>query len=133
MKTSTLELRLDWSEMDLFGHINNVSYFKYLQASRVNFWEQVGLNKLHEEQGIGPALAQTTCRFKRPLHYPGNIRVELKVDWVKNSSFQLSHIIYDAKGSACAEGEDVVVVFDYRKNEKYLLTPEQIDLLQQYT
>ena len=133
MKLNTLELRLDWSEMDLFGHINNVSYFKYLQASRVNFWENVGLSQLYEEQGIGPTLAQTICRFKHPLHYPGTIRIVLKVDWVKNSSFQLSHTIYDAQGNACAEGEDVVVLFDYNKNEKYLLTAEQIKTLKQFT
>ena len=46
----TLQLRLDWSEMDLFGHINNVSYFKYIQASRVHYWEQSGISKLFEEK-----------------------------------------------------------------------------------
>jgi len=35
---SKLPIRIDWSEMDLFGHVNNVMYFKYIQASRVNYW-----------------------------------------------------------------------------------------------
>lgn len=34
---TSLELRIDWSEMDLFGHVNNVAFFKYVQASRVNY------------------------------------------------------------------------------------------------
>jgi acyl-CoA thioester hydrolase len=132
MKTSRLTLRLDWSEMDLFGHINNVSYFKYLQASRVNFWEALGMNKLHETEGIGPSLAKTSCSFLKPLHYPGTIRIEVRVDWTKNSSFQLHHRIYDANENLCAEGEDVVVMFNYRENRKHLLTKEQVELLEGY-
>lgn len=34
-----LNLRIDWSELDLFGHVNNVMYAKYMQASRVHFME----------------------------------------------------------------------------------------------
>lgn len=132
MKAHELTLRLDWSEMDLFGHINNVSYFKYLQASRVDFWESLGIHQLHKEQNIGPALAKTSCSFLRPIHYPGNIRIELHVGWIKNSSFQLHHTIYDAKGNRCAEGEDVIVLFDYGKGEKYLLTEEMTGQLTEY-
>jgi acyl-CoA thioester hydrolase len=132
MKANQLTLRLDWSEMDLFGHINNVSYFKYLQASRVNFWEALGMNKLYESEGIGPSLAKTSCAFLKPLHYPGTIRIEITVDWIKNSSFQLHHRLYDASENLCAEGEDVVVLFDYRKNQKFLLTEEQVTQLREY-
>lgn len=132
MKANELHLRLDWSEMDLFGHINNVSYFKYLQASRVHFWESLGIDRLFKEQKIGPALAKTSCSFLRPVHYPGNIRVELKVDWIKNSSFQLHHFIYDANENLCAEGEDVVVLFDYTDGKKHPLTEEYIAQLSDY-
>lgn len=132
MKTHELTLRLDWSEMDLFGHINNVSYFKYLQASRVDFWESLGIHRLHKEHNIGPALAKTSCSFLRPLHYPGTVRIELHVEWIKNSSFQLHHSIYDVNNTLCAEGEDVIVLFDYNKQEKYLLTPEMVAQLEEY-
>ena len=132
MNPITLELRLDWSEMDLFGHINNVSYFKYLQASRVNFWELMGLDSLHETETVGPTLAKTSCQFKRPLHYPGKIKIEVSVDWVKNSSFQLHHDIFDEEGNLCAQGEDVVVMFDYTHNQKYLLEEQQVSALMTY-
>lgn len=132
MKNNELNLRLDWSEMDLFGHINNVSYFKYLQASRVHFWESLGIDRLYKEQNIGPSLAKTSCSFRKPVHYPGNIRIEVWVDWVKNSSFQLHHYLYDADGTLCAEGEDVVVLFDYTNNVKYPLPEDHVALLNRY-
>lgn len=37
-----INLRIDWSDIDLLGHVNNVSYFRYIQASRVNYLELTG-------------------------------------------------------------------------------------------
>ena len=113
-----LPLRIDWSEMDLFGHVNNVSFFKYIQASRVNYWEKIGLTKMHSETNIGPMLASTSCRFKKPLFYPGNIVIQARVDYIRNSSFCIQHRILDEKGEVAAEAEDIVVMFDFNKNEK---------------
>lgn len=118
---SQLQLRLDWSELDLFGHINNVSYFKYLQASRLTYWEQLGLTNWYQEKGIGPLLASTRCEFRRPLHYPGHITVRVWVMEMRNTSFSLYHQILNGGGELAAEGFDVVVLFDYRRNEKFLL------------
>ena len=120
-----LNLRLDWSEMDLFGHINNVSYFKYVQASRVNYWETSGINVYFEKQKIGPILASTSCQFKKPLHYPGNIVVQARIDFIKNSSFGIHHQILNEKGELCAEAQDVIVFFDFNKHEKVTF-PEEL-------
>jgi acyl-CoA thioester hydrolase len=120
----SLQLRLDWSELDLFGHINNVSYFKYLQASRLNYWEQMGLSNWYKDKGIGPMLASTRCEFRKPLHYPGNISIRVSVAEMRNTSFALYHQILDEKEELAAEGHDIVVLFDYRKGAKYPLPAE---------
>ncbi|GIV28450.1 MAG: hypothetical protein KatS3mg027_2264 [Bacteroidia bacterium] len=49
-----LKLRIDWSELDYFGHVNNVSFFKYIQAGRVNYWEKIGLIEYYKQHKIGP-------------------------------------------------------------------------------
>ncbi len=120
-----IQLRLDWSELDLFGHINNVSYFKYLQASRLNYWEQLGLTDWYKEKGIGPLLASTRCEFRKPLHYPGKITVHVSVTEMRNTSFALYHQILNESGELAAEGYDIVVLYDYRKGEKFSL-PEAL-------
>lgn len=113
-----LNLRLDWSEMDMFGHINNVSYFKYVQASRVNYWETIGLTQMHSNMRVGPMLASTSCNFKQPLFYPGNITVLAEISFMKNTSFGIRHRILNDDGGLCAEADDVVVLFDFTKHEK---------------
>jgi acyl-CoA thioester hydrolase len=119
-----LSLRLDWSEMDLFGHINNVSYFKYIQASRVNYWETIGLTNLLEENKTGPILASTSCQFLKPLFYPGNIVVEARIAYIKNSSFGVSHRILNENGEVVATAEDVIVVYDFDTNQKISFPPD---------
>ena len=41
-----LSLRIDWSELDAYGHVNNVMIMKYMQAARVHYWEELGLQAL---------------------------------------------------------------------------------------
>jgi acyl-CoA thioester hydrolase len=113
-----LNLRIDWSDMDYFGHVNNVSYFRYVQAARVNYWEQIGLNQSHKETNIGPMLASCKCDFKRPLFFPGTVTIRSGVDFIKNTSFGISHQLYDQNGDLVAEALDIIVLFDFNLNIK---------------
>ena len=119
-----LPLRIDWSEMDLFGHVNNVSYFKYVQAARVNYWEVSMLTQLFDEKKIGPILLSTSCQFKIPLFYPGNIIVESRIEFIKNTSFGIHHRILNEQGEIAAEAHDVIVTYDFNKNEKVPVSDE---------
>jgi acyl-CoA thioester hydrolase len=120
-----LEIKLDWSEMDLFGHINNVAYFKYVQAARVNYLEEVGINTADPDNKLSFAVANTSCQFKAPLFFPSTIKVITTVDWVKNTSLQLDHKILNGKGELVAEAKDVIVLFDYASQTKREI-PDQV-------
>lgn len=124
-----LKLRIDWSELDLFAHVNNVMYAKYIQAARVNFMEKVGIMKTYREQKIGFMVAATSILFYKPLFYPGNITIKTTVKETKNTSFILEHDIYNEENELCARGEDVIVYFDFNKQEKLLLTSGLLKLL----
>ena len=110
-----LGLRIDWSEMDLFGHVNNVSFMKYIQAARVNYWEKIKLTDHFTKTNCGPMLASTACNFLAPLHYPGNISIQTRLEFIKTTSFGLHHQILNEKKEICAEGHDVVVFYDFTK------------------
>ena len=120
-----ITLRIDWSEIDAFGHVNNVMFMKYVQAARLNFVDSVGLMKMHRTQNIGFMVAETNCQFKKELHFPGYINVNTKIDFVKNTSFALEHTMRNADDEIVAIAKDVLVVFDFMKKEKCLI-PEEI-------
>ncbi len=113
-----LELRIDWSELDYFGHVNNVSFFKYIQSARVNYWENIGLNSFHSNFNIGPMLASCKCDFKQPLYFPGSVKIISQLEFIKHTSFGIHHRLINDKGELSAEANDVMVMFDFNKNEK---------------
>lgn len=113
-----LRLRIDWSEMDVFGHVNNVMFMKYVQASRVNLWQHTGLGDRVGKGGTGPMLASTACHFLKPLFYPGNVVVRARVSFIKTTSFGIEHIILNEQGVPVALASDVVVNYDFGREEK---------------
>lgn len=61
----SMQLRIDWNELDSFGHINNLAILRYAQTARLNYLEALGMMRYHEETGLGPVLASTHCQFRR--------------------------------------------------------------------
>src|SRR5690606_983698 len=88
-----ISLRIDWSDLDLFGHVNNVVFYRFIQTARVEFWKQIELYSMYEEQGIAPLLVSASIDFKRPLHFPGNAHIHFLPAFVKNTSFELQYEI----------------------------------------
>lgn len=120
-----LKIRLDWSEMDMFQHINNVSYFKFAQANRINILEKVGLQKSFADTGVGPTLAHTECDFKKELTYPGNVFVRSSIKEIRNTSFVIQHQFFNDNDVLCATAMDVLVVYDYKNGQKHSI-PQNI-------
>jgi acyl-CoA thioester hydrolase len=118
-----LRLRIDWADLDLFGHVNNVMFFKYIQAARVNYCERIGLTSLNDISKLSFMVASSQCQFKKPLLYPGEIIVYTRVDWIRNSSLQLSYFLIDSNDNLVAEASDVIVVFDHHKKTKVVISP----------
>lgn len=113
-----ITLTIDWAELDLYGHVNNLAYYRYMQAARIAFCDSIGLTAINEPGKLSFILAASECHYKQKLFYPGTISVESKVTEIHNTSFHLEHIIYNHLGELVSKGKDVLVVYDYLKNTK---------------
>ncbi len=121
MRKQLLKLRIDWGDMDLLGHVNNVAIVRYLQAGRVMFMEKVGLPAFAGMK-TGPIEAATEIQFKKQLHFPGHVEVHTGVREVKNTSIILDHQIYDDAGVLAVQAMEVIVHFDFVNQTKIPLT-----------
>lgn len=115
----SVEIRVDWSDLDIYEHVNNVSYMRFLQSGRVNFWEASGVYEYYRKSNQGTMLVSTKCDFKKSLFYPGKAIIKTKLDFIGNTSFGLKHIILNENGELCAEGNDVIVCFDFDKKKTF--------------
>lgn len=113
-----LQVRIDWADLDLFGHVNNVAFFRYVQAARINYCEKIGLNALDANTNLGFMVASSQCQYKKPVVYPGSIFIKTGVEWIKNTSLQLAYRLFNEAGDLVAEATDVIVVFDHQSKTK---------------
>jgi len=127
------EIRIDWSDIDPMGHINNLAILKYIQTARINYIETIGFDYLHADQKIGPILASTHCQFRKSLFYPGQVVVFSKVDYIKTTSFRIQHKIYNDKDELIADALDILVLYDFTNDHKVSISREirkKIELLE---
>jgi acyl-CoA thioester hydrolase len=110
--------------MDLFGHVNNIAFFKYIQAARVNFWENIGLTDLYRTRSFGPILASCKCDFLAELNYPGKVKVVTIVTKVGKTSFELTHKLYNQNEILVSNGFDIVVCYDFGNKSKVNIPDE---------
>lgn len=128
-----IELRIDWSDLDVYEHVNNVNIIKYLQSARVNIWERSGLYKSYKKTNRGPMLVSSKVDFKKSLFYPGTIKIKSRVGSIKNSSFTLEHIILNGQGEICIEAKDVAVCFDFNTEKTYQIPDDLRAIFESYS
>ena len=120
----TVPLAVAWGEMDAFGHVNNTVFFRYFETARIAYFDAIGYDRLMAEQGLGPILAETSCRFRRPLKYPDRLVVGARVPTVGDDRFTMEYRIWSEQwGSAAGKGEGLIVSFDYRAQKRVPLPP----------
>ncbi len=121
-----LEIPVAWGEMDSFQHVNNIVYFRYFESARILYSEKLGLHALRAETGIGPILASTSCKYKLPLTYPDTVSVGTKITAIEEDRFSMKYVVVSHKHQkVAAEGEGVVVMYNYREGKKTAL-PEEV-------
>ena len=114
-----IEVPVVWGEMDSLGHVNNIIYFRYFESVRMAYFERVGFLDEMNKSGVGPILKTTQCRFKLPLTYPDRIHVGASVRDVKEDRFTMRYqIVSEAHARTAADGEGLIVAYDYHEKKK---------------
>ena len=117
------ETPIAWGEMDAFAHLNNVVFFRLFESARMEYL--VRINFTGSNEPVGPILASTSCVFRRPIVWPDRVRVGARVTEVTHDRFTMEYAILRGDGKLAAEGNGVVVSFDYKQQMKTPL-PERV-------
>ena len=122
---AVIEFPVAWGEMDAFQHVNNVAYFRYFESARIAYFTRLDLMAFKNRTGIGPILKSTQCHFKIPLTYPDTVSVGGRVAEIGADRFvMLYRVVSQAHQRVAAEGDGVLVTFDYKQNRKVDMPPE---------
>jgi acyl-CoA thioester hydrolase len=129
-----IDIPVRWGDMDAFQHVNNALYFRYLESSRIAYFDDLGLWQSMEETGVGPILAHTECRFRFPLSYPDSVSVGARVRLgdIGEDRFTMEHLVWSQSHErVVASGTGLVVIYDYHKKHKTALPADILAAIKQ--
>lgn len=130
--TTQITLPVQWGEMDAFGHVNNSQYFKYFESVRLAYFDALALMS---HQHLAPILAETTCKFRRPLFYPDNLVVGTSVSETHEHGFLMQYGIFSEQQQTVASlGSGRIVLLDKQTGAKAAMDQtlrERIETLKQ--
>jgi acyl-CoA thioester hydrolase len=99
-----MRIPIRWGDMDAMSHVNNTTYFRYLETIRIDWMRSIGCQP--DPQGEGPLIVNAFCNFYKQLEYPGDVLVKMYVSDPGRSTFESWGTMERAEvpGVICAAG-----------------------------
>lgn len=106
------ELTTRWMDNDVYGHVNNVTYYSYFDTVANGYLIERGGLDIHTSPVIG-LVVESGCRYHAPVAYPQRLRAGLRVDRLGTSSVTYGIAIFtEDDDRAVADGHFVHVFVD---------------------
>jgi len=114
-----------WGDMDAMGHVNNTTYFRYMEQARIGWFDAL-VPEAGAWKQTGIVIANASCNYKRPLVYPGTVEVGVFVGAPGGSSVATYYELHVAGDRHLyADGAAMVVFIDMARQKPQRI-PEAI-------
>lgn len=114
-----------WSDNDMLGHLNNVIYNRFFEATIIAFYRSMVPYDVHQ-QPIVPFVAEALTRLRRPLSFPDTVESGLVIGHLGRSSLRYDLGLFrNGEDMASAHGH-LVHVFVDRKTQRPAPIPDTL-------
>lgn len=127
---------LRWSDMDAYGHVNNVLFARLMEEARIA-WFTLPDGRSMVENGV--IVAHTEIDYLRPLRYrPAPLAVDVWASATGGSTFDVCYEMLDGDapadgtGQAYARALTTMVAFDLEAGRPRRLLPWERDRLEAF-
>jgi acyl-CoA thioester hydrolase len=110
--TTGIELR--FSDLDVYGHVNNSTYFTFLEIARVSMFKE-----FYEETPqhvIFTLVARVECDYKVQIGLHDHVMVSIWISRLGRTSYELEYRLHDGGETTYATARTVMVCFDSIRN-----------------
>ena len=84
-----------WMDNDVYGHVNNVSYYSYFDTAVNRYLIDAGVLDIHNDPVVG-FVVETGCSYFRPVAFPDALQLGLRVARLGNSSVHYEIALFRA-------------------------------------
>ncbi|MBC7975024.1 MAG: acyl-CoA thioesterase [Myxococcales bacterium] len=118
-----------WSDNDIYGHINNVTYYSYFDSAANRYLIEVGGLDISRGGVIG-LVVESGCTYHAPLSYPTPLVAGMRVDRLGNRAVTYGMAIFaEGETLAAAHGHFVHVFVDRVTRKPVAIPPLLRDAL----
>ncbi len=106
-----------WMDNDIYGHVNNVTYYSYFDSVINRYLIDEGGLDIHTAPVVG-FMVSSACQFKKPVAYPEALEAGLRVlkTGTRSVTYEVA-IFRQGETDAAAVGEMVHVFVDRATNK----------------
>ncbi|WP_411824740.1 acyl-CoA thioesterase [Leptospira sp. 'Mane'] len=114
--------KVAWGEMDAFGHVNNVTYVRYFETARADYFtaQQLWDSPLKPVR-FGPVLTHLDMDYRKQVVFPATLEVSLEVDSISSRAFTVVCSMWNQAEDCVLTGHASFIWFDFE-----LQKPSQI-------
>ena len=118
-----MTIPIRWGDMDAMGHLNNGTYFRYLETIRIDWMHSIGA--VPDPNGEGPVIVNAFCNFYQQLVYPGDVLVKMYTSDPARTTFETWGTMERTgkPGVVCAAGGATTIWVDF-PTQKAVALPE---------
>jgi len=74
----TIELPVQWGDMDAAKHVNNTIYLRWIESARIEMFQKMQKGEF-EFKKIVPILAWQDCKYIFPITFPDSVVIKLDI------------------------------------------------------
>jgi len=127
-----LDIQTRWADNDIYGHVNNVTYYSYFDtAANALLIQKTGFD-IHQSQSIG-LVVDSACSFFQELSFPEIIQVGVAIGKIGNTSLRYELAIFkQGQEQASAQGHFVHVFVDRETRKTVPISEPTHDVLEKF-
>jgi acyl-CoA thioester hydrolase len=114
-----------WNDNDVYGHVNNVTYYSYFDTAANSYLIAAGGLDIHTSPVIA-LVVESACAYHAPVAYPTPLRAGLRVDRLGNRAVTYGLAIFLEDGDAAVAHGHFVHVFVDRATRTAVPIPTPI-------
>ncbi|MCK5879815.1 MAG: acyl-CoA thioesterase [Holophagae bacterium] len=132
-KTIDVPVTVRFRDLDAMGHVNNATYFTYLEQARIGFRDQV-VPELSGKAAFFSVVVENHLIYRKPIVYEDKVIVQCFLSHIREKSYRFNYIILNPEtGEEKARGYSVMVGFDYKTGRVSPLNPTFMEPTHPYT
>lgn len=119
------EIEVRFSDLDAYGHVNNATFFTYLEVARTKLFRETFTALMNK--GLLFLVVRAECDYKRPIDLTDRVIVEMEMKNFGRSSFEIAYRLHNDGDALFATCSTVMVCFD-RREGKTVPIPKDLKL-----